>query len=76
MATEITQVIGTLAAVYGWYVEPIGWRYALGVWGYALGWFLVNSGVKVMTYRLLAHQARHQAGHLRRVESALHGAGK
>jgi H+-transporting ATPase len=70
---EVTHVIGTLAAVYGWYVEPVGWRYALGVWAYSLAWFLVNSGAKVLTYRLLSHQARHQAGHLRRVESPLHG---
>ncbi|MBE0617796.1 MAG: hypothetical protein IH608_07710, partial [Proteobacteria bacterium] len=59
--------------VYGWYVEPIGWRYALGVWAYSLAWFLVNSGAKILTYRLLSHEARRQAGHLRRVESAVHG---
>jgi len=72
VATEFTQMIGTLAAVYGWYVEPIGWPCALGVWAYALAWLLVNSVVKILAHRLLSHQARHQAGHLRRVESSLH----
>ncbi|CAG0910436.1 unnamed protein product, partial [Cyprideis torosa] len=36
ITTELTQVVGTLAAVYGWFVEPIGWSLALLVWGYAL----------------------------------------
>src|SRR5574338_1506571 len=30
--TEATQVLGTLAAVYAWFLEPIGWQYALLVW--------------------------------------------
>ena len=39
VATESTQALGTLAAVYGWWVAPIGWTYALAIWGYALMWF-------------------------------------
>ncbi|MCB1495517.1 MAG: plasma-membrane proton-efflux P-type ATPase [Bauldia sp.] len=53
VVTETTQVLGTLAAVYGWLVEPIGWKYALGVWAYALIWFLINSVVKIYAYRLM-----------------------
>ena len=45
--------IGTLAAVYGWSVTPIGWTYALAVWAYALIWFFINSSVKINVYRLL-----------------------
>jgi len=72
VTTEATQVLGTLAAVYGWYVTPIGWNYALLVWGYALAWFLVNSWVKVAVYRMVRHQAWHQARHIGRIEARLH----
>jgi H+-transporting ATPase len=54
LSTETTQVIGTLAAVYGWFVAPIGWSYALMVWGYALVWFLINNRAKMAVYRLMA----------------------
>ncbi|MDR2215303.1 MAG: plasma-membrane proton-efflux P-type ATPase, partial [Nevskiaceae bacterium] len=56
LACESTQVLGTLAAVYGWFITPIGWREALLVWAYALVWFLFNNGVKVAAYRLLGHR--------------------
>lgn len=54
LSTEFTQVLGTLAAVYGWFVEPIGWPLALAVWGYAFAWFLFNNMVKRMTLRYFA----------------------
>ncbi len=53
-AAETTQVLGTLAAVYGWFVPPIGWTYALLIWGYAFVWFLINNVVKVVIYRMEA----------------------
>lgn len=31
VTTEATQVVGTLAAVYGWFIEPIGWTFALSI---------------------------------------------
>jgi H+-transporting ATPase len=68
VTTETTQIIGTLAAVYGWFVEPIGWKYALMVWGYALLSFLITSLVKILTYRLVEHSARHHVRHLSRFE--------
>ncbi len=58
VATELTQILGTLAAVYGWYVTPIGWRYALVVWGYALVWFLINNMVKILVYRRVRNRPR------------------
>jgi H+-transporting ATPase len=67
-ATEITQLVGTLAAVYGWFVTPIGWRFAALVWAYALVWFLINSGFKIVAYELLNHRGPRQAAHLARVE--------
>lgn len=51
LSTELTQVAGTLAAVYGWFVEPIGWTMALGIWAYAFAWFLFNNMVKRLILR-------------------------
>jgi H+-transporting ATPase len=72
VSAETTQVFGTLAAVYGWFVEPIGWTNALAVWAYSLIWFLVDSAVKVNIYRLLNYQIRGQKRHLGRVGGSLH----
>jgi len=52
-ATFGTEILGTLIAVYGFLVEPIGWTYALAMWGYALVWFVFNDAVKLWTYRVL-----------------------
>lgn len=57
-ATETTQLLGTLAAVYGWFVEPLGWSWALLVWGYALGWFLGLNYVKRGVYHFLHYKRR------------------
>jgi H+-transporting ATPase len=45
-----TQIIATLFAVYGFLMTPVGWGWALFVWGYALAWFLVNDRVKLLAY--------------------------
>jgi H+-transporting ATPase len=47
-----TQIIATLIAVYGLFMTPLGWEWALFVWGYALVWFLVNDRVKLLAYRI------------------------
>ena len=47
-----TQTIATLFAVYGIFMSPIGWGWALLVWGYALAWFLINDQVKLVAYNL------------------------
>jgi H+-transporting ATPase len=52
-ATFGTEIVGTLIAVYGFLITPIGWEYALWIWAYALVWFLINDAVKMWTYRLL-----------------------
>lgn len=46
-----TQTLATLIAVYGVFMAPIGWQWALFVWGYALAWFLLNDRVKLLAYR-------------------------
>ncbi len=48
-----TQILATLIAVYGLFMTPLGWGWALFVWGYALAWFLVNDRIKLLAYRLL-----------------------
>jgi H+-transporting ATPase len=48
-----TQLVATLIAVYGLLMPPIGWGWALAVWGYALAWFLVNDRVKLIAYRVV-----------------------
>jgi H+-transporting ATPase len=47
-----TQLVATFIAVYGLFMPPIGWGWALAVWGYALAWFFVNDRVKLAAYRV------------------------
>ena len=47
-----TQIVATLIAVYGLFMTPLGWGWALFVWGYALVWFLLNDRVKLLAYRI------------------------
>ena len=47
-----TQTLATLIAVYGVFMTPLGWGWALFVWGYALAWFLVNDRVKLLAYQI------------------------
>ena len=54
MAVLGTQTLATLIAVYGLSImTPLGWGWALFVWGYALIWFLVSDRVKLVAYRRL-----------------------
>jgi H+-transporting ATPase len=48
-----TEILGTVFAVEGWMMTPIGWWYALLIRGYALAWFLINDLVKVLAGRLI-----------------------
>jgi H+-transporting ATPase len=48
-----TQTVATLIAVFGLFMLPIGWKWALFVWGYSLVWFLVNDRVKLLAYHVL-----------------------
>jgi H+-transporting ATPase len=53
LAVTGAEVTATLLAVYGIFMTPIGWRWALAVWGYALIWFLLTDRVKLAAYRIL-----------------------
>ena len=70
---EATQLAGTLAVVYGWFMAPTGWRLALLVWAYAILSFLMASGIKIAAYRLLEHRAARQLRHLARIEHRVNG---
>jgi H+-transporting ATPase len=48
-----TKAAATIAAVYGLFMVPIGWKWALLIWGYALVWFLINDRVKLAAYRII-----------------------
>ncbi len=53
LSLECTQVIGTLFAVYGVLVRPVGWGLALAVWAYAFTWMFVLNVVKVAVYKVI-----------------------
>jgi len=55
LTTELTQIAGTIIAVYGIFMQPIGWALAGVVWGYSLLFFLINDFVKVKTFKMLNH---------------------
>jgi H+-transporting ATPase len=49
-----TQAVATGIAIFGFgLVTPLGWYWALLVWGYAFAWFLVNDRAKLLTYWIL-----------------------
>ncbi len=48
-----TQILATLIAVYGFFMTPLGWRWTMFVWGYAVAWALVNDRLKLLAYRIL-----------------------
>jgi H+-transporting ATPase len=47
-----TQILATLIAVYGFFMTPLGWPWAMFVWGYAVAWALVNDRLKLLAYRI------------------------
>lgn len=53
-AVATNQLLASLIAVFGFgLMTPIGWGWALGVWAYALAWFIVNDFIKLGAYRIL-----------------------
>ena len=54
MAVLGTQAVATCIAIFGLgLVTPLGWTWAMLVWGYALAWALVNDRIKLLTYWVL-----------------------
>jgi H+-transporting ATPase len=55
-AAETTQVIGTLIAVYGLLsMTPIGWSWALFIWGYSILFFVIADMLRIPMAKLLNH---------------------
>jgi H+-transporting ATPase len=48
-----TRIVGTLIAVFGVFMAPIGWKYAGYIWIYATVWFVFNDFLKVGMYKVL-----------------------
>lgn len=48
-----TQLVATLIGVYGLFMTPLGWGWALFVWGYAGAGFLLNDRLRLLAYRIL-----------------------
>jgi len=57
-----TKLLATLAAVYGFLMTPVHWKYALLIWLYALAWFLINDWIKLAAYRIFGSSARKPSG--------------
>jgi hypothetical protein len=55
LTTELTQIAGTIIAVYGIFMQPISWALAGLVWGHSLLLFLINDFVKVKTFKMMNH---------------------
>jgi H+-transporting ATPase len=51
LATEITQMVGTLFAIYGIFMHSIGWTKALLVWAYVLFAFFATNFIKERLFR-------------------------
>jgi H+-transporting ATPase len=60
-----TQAVATLIAVYGVFMTPLGWGWALFVWGYALAWFLVNDRIKLVAHRVFDSSAKPLLGRMK-----------
>jgi len=55
-AVSGVQLIATFITVYGLFMQPIGWLWAIAVWAYALVWFLLNDLIKLAAYRLFGNR--------------------
>jgi H+-transporting ATPase len=59
-----TQLVATTIATFGIFMAPIGWKWALFIWGYALFWFLVNDRIKLGVYHVFD---KHHLGLMARI---------
>jgi H+-transporting ATPase len=70
--SEGTQVVGTLMAVYGVLVPPIGWPLAIAVWVYALAWLPLSSAIARSVRKLVGSGTAHHTQHVERIGQSLH----
>ena len=55
VTAESTQIMGTLLAVFGVFMNPLGWALAAFVWGYALLSFFITDLLKIHYFKLVRH---------------------
>ena len=48
-----TEIIATIIAVYGIFITPIGWKWAIFIWIYAIIWMFINDFIKVIMVKKL-----------------------
>jgi len=51
-----TRVLGTIIAVYGIFMEAIGWEFAIYIWIYTTVWVFFNDFIKRITYKIIRKQ--------------------
>ena len=76
LSTLLSQIIGTLVAVYGLDTKEflgIGWKYAAFSWVYILIWFGICLITKIILYHLLEAPLHHRKAFLEKVSKPLHG---
>jgi H+-transporting ATPase len=56
VTAESTQIMGTLLAIFGIFMNPLGWELAAFVWGYALLSFFITDFLKIRYFRLMRHE--------------------
>jgi H+-transporting ATPase len=56
LTAEVTQLVGTVIAVYGVVMAPIGWALAGLIWGYALLEFVITDFIKIYIFKLINHR--------------------
>ena len=62
LATLFSQIVGTLASVYGLGTDDfvgIGWRFAGFAWLYIIAWFVLCLLTKIILYKILSHRGSH-----------------
>jgi H+-transporting ATPase len=55
VTAEFTQIMGTLLAIFGVFMNPLGWALAAFVWGYALLSFFITDILKIHYFKLMRH---------------------
>jgi H+-transporting ATPase len=73
-AIVATQIVGVLFVGLGWLMPAISWA-AIGlIWAYDIAWMVAMELVKLATYRLIEHRARHHRLFLGLLHAPLHSA--
>ncbi|MFA7232069.1 MAG: hypothetical protein WC071_12430, partial [Victivallaceae bacterium] len=66
-----TQIFAAVMCGFGWLVPPLPWALIGVVWGYNLIWMFIQDIAKMITYRLLNHQANHQTAFANKLAGSL-----